>query len=362
MAVALLVALTLAASTPLVEAVLPLGAACTTSIFMQGSPPEECEPGLECVLVDLGDEARDVPNAGFCFPVDTRLPIDHDCSASTLECATSLSCRPGRDGSEGTCLPCPCGSTCTMLGGSTGMCGEDGTCANFLVAPECQAVDEGIPLPASGPLELGDVCKSGGVETGPGVMREYDCPVGSVCLPQPDVFAIGGEVPHTCQSASAPLPANGICSPSGSLLFPAILCGEGLECIVIDAGRPELDVPSIGICMIAGSALPVGAECQGEEVRASGTTTPCAPKLHCAWILGAAPAPDVNGYRCQAVTSGDDILPPMMPPDQHDDDYLDGDLEDAIDDDEVKQPAASGATSLSSMTAFMLPVALYRLK
>eukprot|EP00971_Amphidinium_carterae_P066075 1308988-Amphidinium_carterae.1 len=106
---------------------------------MRDQPPEECEPGLACVLVDLGDEARDLPNTGFCFPIDSRLPIDHECSASTAECATTLSCSPGSTVDEGTCTQCSCGSMCTMLGGSTGSCGEDGTCAHFFVAPSCPA-------------------------------------------------------------------------------------------------------------------------------------------------------------------------------------------------------------------------------
>ena len=48
------------------------------------------------------------------------------------------------------------------------------------------------------PLKLGDVCKSGGVETGKGVHRMNDCPSGSKCSPSTQM-AIGGESPWLCQ-------------------------------------------------------------------------------------------------------------------------------------------------------------------
>ena len=48
------------------------------------------------------------------------------------------------------------------------------------------------------PLKLGDVCKSGGVETGKGVHRMNDCPSGSKCSPS-NQMAIGGESPWVCQ-------------------------------------------------------------------------------------------------------------------------------------------------------------------
>lgn len=342
---ALRIALTLAMCTSFAHAVLPAGAACTTTIHMVDAPPEECAIGLACILVDAGDEARDVPNAGFCLEIDTRLPVDHACSASTVDCAPTLSCSPRQnDVSEGTCRKCPCGSTCTMLGGSIGTCGEDGTCANFLVAIAC-------PVQAEEPLETGDVCKSGGPETGPGVMREYDCPVGSVCLPKPDVFAIGGEVPFTCQSHEAPLPEFGICSPSGSLLFPAVLCQDGLDCVIVDAGRPELDVPSIGICMIAGSVLPVGAECQ-PETDALIAWTPCAPKLSCVWPYGAAPPENATGYICQPVNSEHND-PPMLPP---------GDENRTENVGATDSATASGVSFWASLTAFLLTALVYHLQ
>ena len=48
------------------------------------------------------------------------------------------------------------------------------------------------------PLRLGDVCKSGGVETGKGVHRMNDCPSGSKCSPS-NQMAIGGESPWLCK-------------------------------------------------------------------------------------------------------------------------------------------------------------------
>eukprot|EP01065_Artemidia_motanka_P034496 TRINITY_DN4198_c0_g1_i1.p1 TRINITY_DN4198_c0_g1~~TRINITY_DN4198_c0_g1_i1.p1 ORF type:complete len:977 (+),score=148.29 TRINITY_DN4198_c0_g1_i1:80-3010(+) len=47
-------------------------------------------------------------------------------------------------------------------------------------------------------LKEGDVCKSGGVETGPGVDRKNDCPPQTRCRPGPGM-ALGGEVAWTCQ-------------------------------------------------------------------------------------------------------------------------------------------------------------------
>jgi hypothetical protein len=48
------------------------------------------------------------------------------------------------------------------------------------------------------PLILGEVCKSGGVETGKGVHRMNDCPSGSKCSPSKQM-AIGGESPWLCK-------------------------------------------------------------------------------------------------------------------------------------------------------------------
>ena len=53
-------------------------------------------------------------------------------------------------------------------------------------------------------LKLGDVCKSGGVETGKGVHRMNDCPNGSTCLPS-NMMAIGGESPWLCQKQTKKL-------------------------------------------------------------------------------------------------------------------------------------------------------------
>eukprot|EP00756_Hemistasia_phaeocysticola_P012977 Hpha_TRINITY_DN15241_c2_g22::TRINITY_DN15241_c2_g22_i1::g.66329::m.66329 len=48
-------------------------------------------------------------------------------------------------------------------------------------------------------LRIGDVCRSGGVETGRFVDRSTDCPRGTVCKPKRGQFAIGGEVDQICQ-------------------------------------------------------------------------------------------------------------------------------------------------------------------
>eukprot|EP01063_Lacrimia_lanifica_P031432 TRINITY_DN517_c0_g1_i11.p1 TRINITY_DN517_c0_g1~~TRINITY_DN517_c0_g1_i11.p1 ORF type:complete len:400 (+),score=122.43 TRINITY_DN517_c0_g1_i11:79-1200(+) len=48
------------------------------------------------------------------------------------------------------------------------------------------------------PLEEGGVCRSGGVTSGRGVDRVDECPEGTECLPT-STYAIGGEVPWTCQ-------------------------------------------------------------------------------------------------------------------------------------------------------------------
>ena len=53
-------------------------------------------------------------------------------------------------------------------------------------------------------VKLGDVCKSGGVETGKGVHRMNDCPSGSKCSPS-NQMAIGGESPWVCLKESKKL-------------------------------------------------------------------------------------------------------------------------------------------------------------
>eukprot|EP00659_Diplonema_papillatum_P000706 gene706-1078_t len=49
------------------------------------------------------------------------------------------------------------------------------------------------------PLKEGDVCKSGGSETGPGVRRELECPAGMRCLARHGGVAVGGEVTKYCR-------------------------------------------------------------------------------------------------------------------------------------------------------------------
>ena len=269
---------------------------------------------------------------------------------------------------QGECL---CGQSCTMEGGGTGVCFEDGTCAVSVMAVQCPlsvgdvchsggvesgpGVDrrndcpegsscrpksgemaiggevmstcqlnpldigdvchsggvetgEGVDrrndcppgsmcLPKAGEmaiggevtsicqmevLRLGDVCKSGGVETGPGVDREHDCPIGSICSPKEGEAAIGGEVSSICQAHDNPLPLGGICSISGSEGLDPTTCVGDLACIIIDAGQPEVDDPNRGICLAAGAALPIGATCHkaSDSTEAIGAI-PCAPTLQC---------------------------------------------------------------------------------
>ena len=47
-------------------------------------------------------------------------------------------------------------------------------------------------------LNVGDVCYSGGVETGPVEDYSQACPTGSACLETPGIMGIGGEVPKVC--------------------------------------------------------------------------------------------------------------------------------------------------------------------
>lgn len=62
----------------------------------------------------------------------------------------------------------------------------------------CQAPD-------SSELGFGDICYSGGAETGPIVDKSELCPKGSSCQAQEGVMGIGGEVPKTCQKLTAKL-------------------------------------------------------------------------------------------------------------------------------------------------------------
>eukprot|EP00403_Amphidinium_massartii_P015089 CAMPEP_0178425632 /NCGR_PEP_ID=MMETSP0689_2-20121128/28822_1 /TAXON_ID=160604 /ORGANISM="Amphidinium massartii, Strain CS-259" /LENGTH=308 /DNA_ID=CAMNT_0020047299 /DNA_START=132 /DNA_END=1055 /DNA_ORIENTATION=+ len=233
-----------------------------------------------------------------------------------------------------------------MEGGGIAQCGQDGlTCATFLVAPDCTAVTipspptslrlgdicdsaitnasadcppctqclslSGYPLEEAGieamscqltdvpvgmpaPLQVGDICRSGGVETGPGINRRYDCPIGSSCQPEA-TFAIGGEVNHTCQEAQESIPSGGQCTLSGTRGMPAVPCEKDHECVIIDAGRPEVDIPNIGICLMTNTSLPVSAACAPRDL--DGSATPCAPKLACTWTAEAFPSH--TGYTCQ---------------------------------------------------------------
>jgi hypothetical protein len=47
-------------------------------------------------------------------------------------------------------------------------------------------------------LKVNDVCKSGGIETGPGINRMFDCPTNTVCKHREGEMAIGGEVKRYC--------------------------------------------------------------------------------------------------------------------------------------------------------------------
>ena len=176
---------------------------------------------------------------------------------------------------------CPLGSSCQPKAGQMAIGGE--------VTSTCQLDD----------LQLGDVCKSGGVESGPGVEREHDCPIGSVCSPKDGEMAIGGEVTSICQAHDNPLPLGGICSTSGSLGFSATTCVGDIVCILIDAGRPEIDIPNRGMCLPAGAALPVGATCYkaSDSTEAIGAI-PCAPSLHC--VLSQS-SEDPLAMTCQPV-------------------------------------------------------------
>jgi len=176
---------------------------------------------------------------------------------------------------------CP---NCTVCMSAPGQPGQAGS----LQIHTCQLPDAIEELPE---LDTGDVCKSGGVETGPGVNRLYDCPVGSTCLPT-DTFAIGGEVNYTCQDATTKIPSGGSCSLSGSMVGPAMPCEDGLDCIITDPGRPEVDFPNAGICLTSNTVLGFGAACTREA-----QSTPCAPTLRCAWTHTTVPSS--TGYTCQ---------------------------------------------------------------
>ena len=60
----------------------------------------------------------------------------------------------------------------------------------------CYAVHKISGLPCLG---SGGVCKSGGVESGPGVNRAKECPASTACAPIDGQAAIGGEGDWTCQ-------------------------------------------------------------------------------------------------------------------------------------------------------------------
>ena len=115
----------------------------------------------------------------------------------------------------------------------------------------------------------------------------------------------------TCQKHDNPLPVNGMCTTAGSMLALPTTCDEGLECVLIDAGRPEVDVPNLGICLTKGTKLAVDAACKPSLNESS-----CAPTLQCTVNQGAAPIEEeANGgvvnvaYACKQPGA---LPPPMM--------------------------------------------------
>jgi len=74
----------------------------------------------------------------------------------------------------------------------------------YPMPPSPPVLSPSPPTMNPSPLKLGDVCKSGGVETGKGVHKMNDCPSGSKCSPS-NQMAIGGESPWLCLSKSKKL-------------------------------------------------------------------------------------------------------------------------------------------------------------
>ena len=70
-----------------------------------------------------------------------------------------------------------------------------------MLTPSPPMLTPSPPTREPSPLMLGEVCKSGGVETGKGVHRLNDCPSGSKCSPSKQM-AIGGESPWICKGLS----------------------------------------------------------------------------------------------------------------------------------------------------------------
>ncbi len=78
-----------------------------------------------------------------------------------------------------------------------------GSCCDIKCVPQPGNLPDPPPPPShhNSYLKLGDVCKSGGVETGEGVHRMNDCPPGSKCSPS-NQMSIGGESPWKCKKLS----------------------------------------------------------------------------------------------------------------------------------------------------------------
>jgi len=235
-------------------------------------------------------------------------------------CASGALTADGLNASE-----CPNCTACMSVPGQAGLAGS-------LLIHTCQVPDAPAELP---PLEVGDLCKSGGVETGPGVDRMYDCPVGSSCLPVPDSFAIGGEVNHTCQEVTTTIPSGGACTLSGTRGSPAMPCDAGLECIITNPGRPEVDIPNAGICLDNTTALGFAVACNRG---AQGTA--CAPTLRCVWTHTTFPSS--TGYTCQH--AGTIAAPPES---------CDGNTDSSTTTEAPEPVAESGAPlAASALTAF----------
>eukprot|EP00659_Diplonema_papillatum_P000133 gene133-204_t len=253
----------------------------------------ECPDGTSCKVapdtIAIGSEApktcqRDVPCSD-----DTDCAADEWCrpeQASTHDCAATKICTP-RLGEGGPCsserLPCfsekckaglscvpgfsimmmadppgvcqvVCKTACgrTVVGGWSGNDDGPNACNTCSCDQRGFVCTETACDPSLRCLLEGDVCWSGGVETGPVVDRSGECPHPTTCKVAPDVVAIGGEVPMTCQRAG-------------------VVCLSDADCAVSEWCRPEQNAQgSCGDVSVGGTCVPrvgLGSSCGGDMIQ-----------------------------------------------------------------------------------------------
>jgi len=203
-----------------------------------------------------------------CVARGLKAPVcDSTCPVCTILCVAGKVCRCGKcvsiDPTE-----CPCGTSCTMSSGGSGVCQTDGhTCAVNVVAPNC--VTHCPKYPCALP-----VCDPPGVlET---TKDANGCPGCPHCV-------IPGCTDTSCTDGfcynKQCVPYSGVGGPCGGFIIPPKRCRPGLQCHmgkIPDAGGTCVAKPTCRVCPLL--ACPIA---QQVTASASVDTTAASAAIFC---------------------------------------------------------------------------------